>query len=125
MYSCSDLPDEPDDVILKKHAKCSASFRERFKVYPMKVLGKGTGGTVFSAFDKQDNNKQIAVKVIPYANRLEALSRKELGIACELNSLKDLTPVFVQTFGYLICDKIPSKWETELPFQYQNESMYV
>lgn len=125
MYSCSDLPNEPDDVILKKHSKCNASFRERFSFYPMKVLGKGTGGTVYSAFDKQDNSKQIAVKIIPYANRLEALSRKELGIACELNSLKDLTPVFVHTFGYLICNIIPSKWKTQLPPQYQNEAMYM
>ena len=53
-------------------------------------LGQGnSGGSVFIAYSRRDADKQIAVKVLPYSIEFKSLSNRELGIACEVNSLKE------------------------------------
>jgi serine/threonine protein kinase len=78
---------------------------------------------VFATYYKDNLDKQIAVKVLPYGKKLETLSNKELGIACELNDLSKLSPIFVKTLGYIVCNKIPEEWKEQM--FYQDESLYI
>ena len=101
MRSCDQAP-ETSDVILERGDNCVKSFKKRFREQPIVRLGTGSIGTVFSVYSQKRDDVKIAVKVLPYGENLEELANRELGIACELNSLKRETPVFVRTIGYII-----------------------
>ena len=123
MRSCDQAP-ETSDVILERGDNCVKSFKKRFREQPIVRLGTGSIGTVFSVYSQKRDDVKIAVKVLPYGENLEELANRELGIACELNSLKRETPVFVRTIGYIICHKIPPSWKAQL-VAYQNEALYM
>lgn len=122
MHACSELP-ETDTVSLKRDRKCVDAFKEKFSHEPLTILGKGSVGSVFGVYYRDNMDVQIAVKILPYGKTLKNLTNKELGIACELNSLSSATPIFVTTLGYHVCNKIPYEWKANL--DYNEESMYV
>jgi len=124
MHNCSDLPDITKQN-LEKDEKCAKLFRKHY-IYndPVEVLGKGSIATVFNVYSKTDINKQIAVKILPYGPDLDKLSNKELGIACELNSLRELSPIFVYTMGYIVCSAVPNEWKRKMDV-YKDEPLYL
>ena len=124
MRPCSDLP-KTDDVSLKRDRQCVKAFTEKFSYEPLTILGKGSVGSVFGVYYRDNMDVQVAVKILPYGKTLKTLTNKELGIACELNSLSSVTPIFVTTLGYHVCSKIPQSWKDNLDYDEESEYVYV
>jgi serine/threonine protein kinase len=123
MHDCSEFPVQTDDISLKHDKNCVKQFQKHYSYKPVILLGKGTVGSVFAVHYKENMDNQIAVKILPYGKKLYKLSNKELGVACELNSLASASPIFLHTLGYLICKKIPQEWKEHL--DYNKEEMYM
>lgn len=103
---------------------CFNKIRKIYKAVESAVpLGSGSSATVFRLIT-QDSNRSVAVKVIPYATGkteketsedIRYIAVRELGIACEVNELAEMSPCFVRSYGYLACSDIPPSWRKKLP----------
>lgn len=126
LHKCSEII-RPGRRVLPRDERCFESLEENFFVETAFVLGRGMGGAVFALNPKTDRDPTVAVKLIPYSDEESrdrgdpdwiAFANTELAIACEVNALKDYSPCFVQTFGYLICANIPVEWRSALDDSY-------
>lgn len=128
LHRCRDAP--PLDEWLEHDAGCMQKIFKVYGTHPVVPLGEGVTGAVFELRERAHPTVVVAVKCIPYRSRpslttnaeaqvsIATAAQMELGIACEVNRLKKLTPAFVRTFGYLVCSTIPDEWRERLPVQH-------
>jgi hypothetical protein len=131
LHSCSNAPTNNTDF----KEKDIACLREVSKHYITTNggirLGSGNNATVYKSHSRRNYEDTVAMKIVPY----EDIGNKEVGIACELNSMKDLTPCVIRTYGYLVCDRDgllmfmeapPYKWkyaDDPFPIQRREDAM--
>lgn len=123
LHPCSEAPSNNDDF-KKTDAKCLQEISKYFITKDGGVkLGEGNNATVFKLHSIHHYELTVAVKIVPYAN----LGNKEIGIACELNQMKNFTPVVIRTYGYLVCDRnnLHKRWVRSVPVPYNNDSQYM
>jgi serine/threonine protein kinase len=123
IHPCSEVLDITDAWI-EADNDCFKKIRAIYKAVEKAVpLGSGSSATVFRLITK-DSNRSVAVKVIPYATGktekdtdedTRYIAVRELGIACEVNELAEMSPCFVRSYGYLVCSDIPASWRKKLP----------
>lgn len=129
LHECSELP--TDGPVLDNETNKVSWYVHRDK-YALDYIknrfaaskafaGKGMFGTVVALNDVQFSGKaSIAVKILPFSIDDSEFYEpalvirdveQELFIACQVNALHDWTPVFVQTFGWLVSQHIPKDWK--------------
>lgn len=90
--------------------KCLEDIQDNFTF--IKVLGSGKYGTVIKVNSKYksdiDTPREIAIKIAP----VNEYSKRAIYVACQMNDLNDVTPIFVKTFGWITCNTPleDSKW---------------
>ena len=129
LHSCSELPpngpvldNETNKLswILHRDANAVAFIESRFAATAA-FAGRGKFGTVVALNDIQVGGRaSLAVKILPFRVEDSILYeprviirdvQQELFIACQVNQLHEETPVFIQTFGWLVSEKIPNDWK--------------
>lgn len=112
-HPCDELPRHPKYIIPDND--CLTTIVSRYILDPRLYLGHGMYGHVFRLLDSETDSG-LAVKVLPYEDPNDQnVAYGELRVACELNDLKDETSAFQTTFGWLVCNEMPSGWIDRIP----------
>lgn len=102
IHNCNELPSV---VNLHEDPDCLDQVNTIFDVE--RWMGEGQYGMVMRLGRKEDVTypiEQIAVKVSP-------VSEVELRVACKMNAARQETPIFLFTYGWLLCKEIPERWK--------------
>lgn len=102
LNNCDTLPSVEN---YKYHEGCLDFLKNNYNI--TQRLGRGGYGVVFAFSYKDNHESTIALKVSKLSGKD---SVNEVKMGCMLNQLKDLTPVFAQTFGWMVCNLMPEKW---------------
>lgn len=73
-------------------------------------LGRGAYGAVLHV-TKQGFTEDLAIKILKLSGDN---SINEVKMGCMLNTIKDYTPAFAYTFGWITCSSLPKRWEAFL-----------
>jgi len=122
MHPCFDIPSikGPEDIDCLDLLTNTFSFIHR--------IGNKETAAASLVFKLSQNSQDIVVKVLPLK---EESDLKDIKIACLLNGLSDLTPIFVRTFGWIKCKQIPSLWikginmKKDAPRAFSTKSAYI
>lgn len=116
IHSCEESPIEP--YVRSPTDNDDACFSQIKQIYSIENGGKRLGSLVYEISSKQNRHDKIAVKVLAYGSDEEMQkANAEVGISCHINGLREENPVFMRTYGYLVCDSqcLPRIWKEELP----------
>lgn len=133
LHKCTELPVEgpvlgKDKVswYLHRDADAVEFIKQRFTASTA-FAGKGAFGAVVALNDVHIKGKaSLAVKVLPF--RIQDTEwydpytvirdvEQELFIACQVNQLHEYTPVFIQTYGWLVSSRVPKNWQMYIDIQ--------
>lgn len=123
LHPCSDAPTNNTDF-KEKDIACLREISKHYITTNGGIrLGSGNNATVYKLHSRRNYEDTVAVKIVPY----EDIGNKEVGIACELNSMKDLTPCVIRTYGYLVCDRdgLHRVWLESVPAPFNMDKTYM
>lgn len=113
IHSCDVDPPEPYEW-KNVDEDCLYGIRKAYAVDGGGVmLGDGSNAVVYQISGIDNPHDKVAVKVLAYGTEKEkSTANAEVGISCHVNGLRDKNPVFVRTYGYLVCDTetLPYVW---------------
>jgi hypothetical protein len=114
IHDCSEIPDFNN---VKLDESCISTIQKKYTLLDTVKFLSGYNEDdfpvpppVIEIWSKENVKESIAVKILPWSKDFDVLSLRELNVACELNSLKDQTNVFVHVYGYLICKRVHNSW---------------
>jgi serine/threonine protein kinase len=82
---------------------CRSMLETRYRIYG--ILGeKSGGGIVYDAYDTE-TGETVALKVIPYN-----IPNPEVANICLIQSLRVMSPVFLEFKGWFMCGRPPAAW---------------
>jgi len=123
LHPCSEAPKNSADF-KEKDANCLENIEFFFSTRDGGIrLGEGNNATVFKLVQRRNIENAVAVKIVFF----ETYGNSEVGIACELNSLMNLTPVVMRTYGYLVCDRedLHPVWVESVPAPFNVDNTYM
>lgn len=131
IHPCSSLPPPTGDILsADKHVL--HFLQNTYFVKSVNYKGRGKSGAVIALIDRNMPERGVVVKILTYSHMMDGCdydaasayaesANHELRIACMVNELAKVTPVFVHTVGWLVSRRIPSSWRNVPDFKIDGE----